>query len=239
MYLTDALGALLRHWYVVLLGVVVLAVGGWLTTRDVPTEYMSSGQLVLLLPPTSTGAETPTNPYLNAPAGLTTLASLISTEESTLDSARELAADGYGAKYSVSVLPGAGPVIAITAKGLDPDEVVATRDEVMRRLAVDLLAMQKESEYPENQLVYSRPSGDVGAEVLAGSRGRALIGLGVASGMATLLLVGLLERLRTWSVGRRADRESTQVAASPNQVQRPQLDDPRHPDLIGARGPGR
>jgi hypothetical protein len=180
----------------VLLGLLCLAAGGYLATRDIPTQHQSNGQVLLLLPPTSTGSATPTSPYLNAPAGLTTLASLISTEESTNDSARELAAEGFNAKYSVSVLPGAGPVIAVTAKGADPTDVVATRDEVMRRLGADLLRMQQEADFPENQLVYSTSTGDIGAEVLPGSKKRSLIGVGGAAAMSTLLLVAGLERLR-------------------------------------------
>lgn len=228
MYLTDALGAIARRWYVVLLGVVLLAATGYLSTRDVPTQYQSSGQVVLLLPPTATGQQTPTNPYLNAPAGLTTLASLISTQAAMLDNQRELAAQGYDAKYSVSVLPGAGPVIAVTAKGPNPDVVVGTRDQVMALLAEDLVRTQKESDFPDNQLIYSRVSGDVGAEVLPGSKKRALIGTAGAAGLATLLSVAGLERLRAAVVRRR--QRSTPVGAPP-------AGEERQGELMGAAAP--
>lgn len=90
MYLVDALNVLIRRWYVVLAGVLVLAGGAAAVVTYVPTEHQSSGQMVLLLPPSASGTEKPVNPYLNLQAGLTTAASLVSGAASTKDVEKEM-----------------------------------------------------------------------------------------------------------------------------------------------------
>lgn len=204
MHLQDALGAIVRRWYVVLVALGAIAAVAYLGVRDVPTQYQSTGQLLVLLPPQSTGPQTPTNPYLNAPGGLTTAASVIATEASTLDTQRELMAAGHRATYTVSVFPGAGPLVVITAKGSDPQDVVDTRDAVMTVVTSELQRIQVENDAPDNQLMYTQASSvDRGAEVLHGSKKRALIGTVGAGGLSTLLLVAVLERLRTTRSSRR------------------------------------
>lgn len=195
MYFVDALRVLARRWVVVLVGVLCMAGGGVAVVRYVPTEYQASGQLILLLPPGVNRDLGPTNPYLNLPPELTTTASLLAGGIMTKDSMRAVAGDGYTSEYDVAVVPGAGPLLIITAKDTDPDEALATRDEVMTRLQQELAQIQADADVPDRQLISATPS-SVGssAEALPGSKIRALAGVLGAGVTLTLLAAFLIDR---------------------------------------------
>lgn len=196
MYLIDALSVLFRRWYVVLAGVVLMAAGAAAVFAYVPTAYQSSGQMLLLLPPGASGTDKPVNPYLNLQSGLTTSASLVSGAVSTKDVRRELADQGFDAEYAVAVVPGTGPLMTITAKDQDPELTVATRDAVMSWIDEELARIQEEVDVPRDQFIRAtRSSVSSGAEVLPGSKLRALVGLAVLVGILTLAATFMLDRL--------------------------------------------
>lgn len=216
MYLQDTLGAIARRWYVVLAGLAAIAFLGNQALADVQPEYQANSQLLLLLPPTATGSDNPTSPYLNVPSGLTTAAALVAGEASTLDAVRETSERGFTASYSVSLLPGGGPFVAITAKGTDPVEVLRTRDAVMDDLNAELQRIQDEADVPDNQRIYGEvASADVRAERLHGSRARALAGIAGAGSMALLLVVAAVDRYAMWRRRRRAESGARQTGSDP------------------------
>jgi capsular polysaccharide biosynthesis protein len=210
MYLVDALNVMLRRWYVVLAGVVFLAAGAALVIKFVPTTYQASGQMVLLLPPGASGTERPVSPWLNLQEGLTTAASLVSGAASTKDVQVAMEGQGYSADYAIAVVPGAGPIISITAKDNDPAEATATRNAMMAWVDQELQRIQDEVDVPQAQYISAtRSSVSRTAEVLPGSKMRALAALGAVVGLLTLALTFGLDRLLVRRASRRQVREAT------------------------------
>ncbi|KQW48834.1 hypothetical protein ASC77_08890 [Nocardioides sp. Root1257] len=207
MYFIDALKVLLRRWYVVVIGMAV--VGGLcvMTIKTVPTQYQASGQMIMLLPPDATGVETPSNPYLNLQPGLTTTAGLITGTVMSKDSARALAKEGFKSEYAVGLVPDNGPLLLVTTTDTDPAAAVATRDAVMHMLDVELAKIQRNAAVPGRQLITASPS-NVGtrAEVLPGSKMRALVAVFALGVVITVVLAFVVDRLAAARRRRRRQR---------------------------------
>ncbi|QSR32553.1 hypothetical protein CFI00_19060 [Nocardioides sp. S5] len=207
MYLVDALTVLVRRWYIVLAGVLVLAGGAAVVVKYVPTTYQASGQMVLLLPPGASGTGRPVSPWLNLQTGLTTAASLVSGSASTKDVEEAMKDQGHDAEYAIAVVPGAGPVISITAKDSDPALATATRDALMAWVDRELQRIQVEVDVPQAQYISAtRSSVSSTAEALPGSKLRALAALGAVVGLLTLALTFGIDRLLSRRPARRAPR---------------------------------
>jgi capsular polysaccharide biosynthesis protein len=232
MHLTDALGVLLRRWIVVLAGLALTCGGCFAVLSKVEPDYQATGQMLLLLPPEATGVESPTSPFLNFQAGLSTAGSLVAGRVATKDAQRELAAEGLTATYAVALAPEAGPLLQITAKAKDPAVALATRDAVMERITADLASIQKEARVPERQIISTQISStSKEAEVLPGSRIRALAGAGGAGLLLTLLLAFGIDRIAT---ARRLRRERA-LAVDLEEVPEDVPEEPR-PSVRVARG---
>lgn len=204
MYLVDGMKVLVRRWYIVLVGVLVLVGGAAAVIAYVPTVYQSSGQMVLLLPAGASGTEKPVNPYINLQTGLTTAASLVSGAASTKDVEKEMKAQGTDAEYSVAVVPGTGPLISVTAKDSDARLATATRDAIMTWIDIELQRIQEEVDVPRAQYISAtRSSVSRTAEALPGSKLRALAALGAIVGLLTLFLTFGLDRLLLRRAARR------------------------------------
>lgn len=224
MYLMDALTVLARRWYVVLVGMLVMAGGTAAVFAYVPTAYQSSGQMVLLLPPGASGTEEPVNPYLNLQTGLTTAASLVAGAASTKDVAKEMEALGMDAEYAVAVVPGTGPLITVTAKDSDPALATATRDAVMAWIDVELQRIQAEVDVPARQYISAtRSSVSRTAEALPGSKLRALAALMAVVGLLTLAFTFGVDRLLLRRAARRAGAPvpAARAAAGPEPDEEP------------------
>ncbi|MET0523634.1 MAG: hypothetical protein ABWZ91_02465 [Nocardioides sp.] len=219
----DAVAVLLRRWYVLGVGALFLAAGAWAVFTYVPTTYQASGQMIFLLPPSASGTDKPINPYLNMQSGLTTAASIVSGAAATKDVQRALAEDGFDAEYAVAVIPGTGPLMTITSKAKDPAEAVATRNAVMAWIDGEVGQIQADVDVPRDQFIQAtRSSVSSGAEVLPGSKLRALVGVGVLVGILTLVATFLLDRLLTKRTAKReaasdddGDDADQGVAAAP------------------------
>ncbi|PRZ42483.1 hypothetical protein CLV47_105105 [Antricoccus suffuscus] len=197
MYFGDVLKALGRRWYVLVAGLVVIAVAAGLAIKWVPTQYEASGQMLLLLPADATGITTPTNPYINLQAGLITTASVVAGTLSTKDSQREMKAKGFTSEYAVALDPGGGPLLLITADDTNPQRAVATRDEVIKRLDGELARIQQDENVPVTQLIHSRTfSVTQFAEALPGSKIRALAVIGAVGVILTLIVALMIDRYR-------------------------------------------
>lgn len=197
MYFVDVLKVLARQWVVLAVGALVLAAGAVGVLRAVPTAHQATGQLLLLLPAEASGLATPTNPYLNLPDEMTTTASILAGSMMTKDTERDLASQGFTSEYDVTVVPGAGPIILITAKDTDPSAGLETRDELISRLEAELAKIQEAVDVPERQLIRATPSsvGQV-AEALPGNKIRALAVLVGVVGTLTCLVAFLRDRRR-------------------------------------------
>jgi hypothetical protein len=194
----------------------------------VGSDYQASGQLVFLLPPDAQSSKVLINPYLNLQGGLSTAGALAAGHVMAEDAEQELAADGYTAEYDVALSPGTGPVLVVTAKDKDPEMAVATRDAVLARLAEALAELQQDWGIPSRQVISAQAS-NVGprAEVLPGSRLRALVG---TAGSAFLFLLVSTFALDRALARRRPDPEPTgpRVMAPARESR-----DSREPTLVG------
>lgn len=193
----DSLKVLLRQWRVLMIGMVVVGAAAAAALFAVPTNYQATGQLVLLLPPQSTGAATPTNPYLNLEPGLTVTASLIASTLSTKDAQRTLEAAGFESEYSIGLNPGSGPILEISTEDDDPVMAVRTRDEVIKRLQDELGRIQLAVNAPQRQLISARTNSVPNvAEALPGSKIRALAAIAGVGVVLTLLIAFIRDRGR-------------------------------------------
>lgn len=209
MYLVDLLALLLRRWVVVMIGLALTGAGAYGVLTYVEPDYQASGQLLLLLPPEATGDATPTSPFLNFESGISTAASLVAGQVGSKDTQRELAAEGHDAEYAVALAPEAGPLLVVTTKDKDPAVAVSTRDAVMERIAAELARIQKEARVPQRQLINADTTSTTKkAEVLPGSRMRALVGVAGVGALVTLLAAFGLDRLLL----RRRTRRATAAA---------------------------
>lgn len=196
MDLIDAVRVMLRQWRVLAIGIVVVVLAAVAAIFVVPTRYQATGQLVMLLPPQSTGNATPTNPFLNLEPGLTITASLIAATLTTKDSARTLEAAGFSSEYTIALNPGNGPVLEISVEDTDGAMAVRTRDEVISRLDQELTRIQLAENAPQRQVIHARPNSVANvAEPLPGSKIRALAVIGALGAVLTLFIAFVRDRL--------------------------------------------
>jgi capsular polysaccharide biosynthesis protein len=197
MYFTDALKVIARRWYVAAVGLVLVAAASVVAMKVVSTQYQASGQVVLLPPsaPVPEGGEI--NPYLGLPSALTMTASLVAASVSAPDVQRELAAEGYPSEYVATVVPQTGPLIAVTVNDTDPAAAVALRDRVLERIEAELDAIQGDESVANDQRINTRRfTVSSQAEVLAGSRLRAVAVIGALGMVLTLAAIFGLERIQ-------------------------------------------
>jgi hypothetical protein len=193
VYLSDFLRVLGRRWLIFSVGMLATGFVGWHVLTTVRTDHQATGQMVLLLPPDV--GELPTNPYLNLPDGLATVGSLAASHVLALDTVHELADRGYTAEYDVALVPGTGPLLVITTEDKDPAMAVATRDAVMAELNTTIADLQGTLDIPARQVISSQPSNvSSQAEVLPGSRLRALAGAAGAGVLLVLVVTFALDR---------------------------------------------
>lgn len=222
MFAMDAFRVLVRRWYIVLAGLVLTAITGAAALFVVPTEYQASGQVMLLLPPIASGVDTPSNPYLNLPPELTITASIIAGSVTTKDMQEEMVDSGFPSEYSVALNPGSGPTLLITTTDSDPGAAERTRDEVIDRLRAELERIQSEVDVPERQLITARTdSVGLGAEVLPGSKVRALAVIGALGVVLTLLVTFAVDRMLKGRDRRRRRRAPERTPAETDLERQP------------------
>lgn len=198
MYLSDAIAVIARRWWVVLLGALVTVGVTGAVFSAVATQYQATGQILLLPPTARVTAEDPINPYLNLPDGLTLTAALLANHAAGLDTEAQLAAEGFEATYSVSVLPGTGPLISISVSGTDPQAALDQRDRLISIVTDRLAQLQSAEAVAPTQFIRARDVTSASeAEVLAGARLRAAAVVGVLGVFFTVTVTFAIDRLRT------------------------------------------
>lgn len=186
--------ALLRRWLILVIGIVISGGAAYAVYRYTPRTYEGTSQVMLLLPPTGGSADVTISPFLNLPAGLSTLARVLTLPPATPEYRASMAASGFDATYSLSVQP-QNPIVTFTVEDRDPVRVLRTRDELMRRFAADLDEIQTTEKVPRRQWAHVRvlvSSNEVTSRSGDGFRNAA--GVGVAGALLTLMVVVLLER---------------------------------------------
>ena len=114
----------------------------------------------------------------------------------THDAELALAAEGFTAEYDVALSPGTGPLLVITTKDKDPSQALATRDAVMEEIAPTVAHDAAGTlAIPARQVISTQRSNvSSHAEVLPGSRLRALVGTVGAAMLVLLVVVFALDR---------------------------------------------
>ena len=194
MYFVDVIKVLLRRWYVVLVGMLLVAGALVYAIKEVPTQYQATGQVLILLPPKATGPNTPTNPYMNLAPGLVTTATLIAEQLNNTTNHAAVKDAGFTSEYALGVVPDTGPLLVITAKDTNAREADQTMEEVVTRVGAQLDRMQANLEIPENQYMHTRRNDtNAGAQALPGSKIRAAGVLGGGGIVLTVVCAFLLD----------------------------------------------
>jgi hypothetical protein len=194
MYFRDLLTAVMRRWYVVMLGLVLTALLCLRVVGGVDLRYEADGR-VLLLPPKRC-VERGGNPYLYL-GGLTqALDVLIARLQS------EQVMDGLADTFpdtEITVAPDVtttGPIIAVTVAGPNPNAAIAATQSVMAAVPVQLNSLQDDLSVPETSRITSMVlTVSEDATPNAKARNRLLV-LAAAGGVAlSLLLAGFVDGL--------------------------------------------
>lgn len=238
MLFWDLVDVLIRRWYIIATWVAMIVVGATLALSTVPTHHQAGGQLLLLPPSRPVLQGERINPYLNLPNGLTLTASLLASTVNAPETARELLQDGYESAYTVVVVPGTGPLIAISVDDADPQTALALRNELIERLESELDRVQTAENVPQDQLMEARRfnvSDQV--EVLAGNRLRAVAAI-VALG---LILAGFATHAAERRARRREEQAGLRDSGSPGRSggAGEEQDSPNAASSMGAETSGR
>ena len=123
MYLSELRQAIMRCWYVAVLGLVVSAAIVLGALRLVPAQYETKAEILLLPPQTTTGAGG--NPYLSL-GGLQSTADVVARSVMTEDVVASVRAGGGSDRFVVETdRTTSGPLMLVTVT--DPDRQLASR----------------------------------------------------------------------------------------------------------------
>lgn len=194
MELGAVAAALLRRWYVVVLGIAVtggLVFGAY--TLVSPT-YTATGSMVLLPPDASVtdGA----NPWLQL-GGLEQPASLVVAYLAGQEPRKKFAEQYPDATYDVVVDPlSRGPLVIMTIKAPDKSEVMGALQTALASVPVALTALQDEVDAPANSRVGSMPlSVDVEPTTVLSTTLRAMIAAAAVGLLLTLVAAIVVDRV--------------------------------------------
>ncbi|KQR12209.1 hypothetical protein [Cellulomonas sp. Leaf334] len=189
MEFTAVVAALLRRWYVVLVGLAMTAGLVYVANDAVPPTYSAAGS-VLLLPP-GASLEDGSNPLL-ALGGLEQPAALVVAYLAG-DEARQLFAEDFpNTTYDIVLDPlSRGPLVLIKVEDPSEEDVMAALNAVLDTLPDALTMLQDQVEAPADSRVTSMPlSVDTRATTERSDSLRALI---AAAGVGMVLtLVGAI-----------------------------------------------
>ena len=155
MEFTAVVAALLRRWYVVLVGLVMTAGLVYVANDAVPPTYSATGS-VLLLPP-GASLEDGSNPLL-ALGGLEQPAALVVAYLAG-DEARQLFAEDFpNTTYDVVLDPlSRGPLVLIKVEDPSEDDVMSALNAVLVTLPDALTMLQDQVDAPADSRVTSMP----------------------------------------------------------------------------------
>lgn len=149
----EVLRALIRRWYVVLLGLALTAGMVYGAAEVSPPKYQARA-LVLLLPAQSDFADGG-NPLLNL-SGLEQPASILAAYFASAPAQAEVAAFDPDAEYLVAIEPSTrGPIISVDVTAQSPDETMSTLEHLLSRIPEELARLQQEVAAPANATIGS------------------------------------------------------------------------------------
>ena len=155
MEFTAVLAALLRRWYVVLVGLLLTAGLVYVANDAVPPTYSATGS-VLLLPPGASVADG-SNPLL-ALGGLEQPAALVVAYLAGDESRQVFAEDFPNTTYDIVLDPlSRGPLVLIKVEDPSEDDVMSALSAVLDTLPDALSMLQDQVDAPADSRVTSMP----------------------------------------------------------------------------------
>jgi len=194
MRMSEVGAALLRRWYLTLVGLLATAGVAFGVMQLVPPTYETEANVVLLPPPSSVGEGG--NPYLYL-GGLDQAADIV-TRSLTSDQSRTRILDALG-HADFDVLPDwatSGPVLIVTARGATPDEADELRLAVLNTLPTTLLSLQDTLDVPTEARISSMVlTADDEPTTVRKSQLRAVMAATAVAAVAVVMLIGLIDGL--------------------------------------------
>ncbi|TDD70950.1 hypothetical protein E1262_07400 [Jiangella aurantiaca] len=194
MILSDLLNALLRRWYVVLVGLVGTGLLCFMVAARVAPTYESTATATLV-PGESTIAQRG-NPLLYLD-GLILARDVLVRSLSSDDVREPILAEFPGADFSVDADPStSGPMIVVESTAPTPDMAGAIVSRVVDELPARLDVLQDEVESPDaDRISVLRLAGPGAPETVRTAVIRAVGAVGGVGIVATLLVTGLVDGL--------------------------------------------
>lgn len=200
MVLRDLVRALLRRWYLLLLGLILAVSAMYVTWDRVEQRFTAEGSLLLLPPPSSIERILPNrrdgNPLLylgDLNQARDVVISLMSSDE-----VREAFADEFPAStYTVSTDPlSSGPIVVITVDAPEPRTALTAVRQISSEVTTRLRQAQSELSVDKDSqigvMVLTRPAD---AEMQNRSQVRATVMVGGAIMVSSVLLVAVIDGL--------------------------------------------
>lgn len=187
MDLSELLRAVGRRWYVLILGLLLVAGSVVFTLRYVPLTYDAKSSILLLPPNSST--EEDWNPFLDL-GGLDLVAGVLGKSLTDSDSVQSIVPPGSTSEYTVEMDASvSGSVLEIAASGVDPEAAFSTLDAVVDLATTRLDDLQSSAGAPQSSHVQLMViTNNTVAQPNAGTLLRTLIVV-VGGGLAVTLLL--------------------------------------------------
>ena len=195
MTLGSAVKVLLRRWLVIVIGLVLTVGAAGYLYLNTPPRYQATARMLLLLPADARGEEAIGSPFLFLPNGLNVLARIVATTPTSQEFQAGMVGRGLTSQYEVGV-DTASPTLTVSVEGIDPANVIATRDGVITAIQSELLRVQQDEAAPTNQVAHARIyAAERTPEQIGGDRMRGVLAVAGALGLLTLLAAFLIDRL--------------------------------------------
>lgn len=194
MFLTDIPRALVRCWYIVVVGLLATGALVYGATKVTQKDYTVIAEVLLLPPPSSVPAGD--NPYLSL-GGLNAVGDILARAMQDSEATNAMRDAGLTSETVFARdQNSAAPILLLSISAASPETAVHDSGIFLDQLPVTLKAVQATAHVPESAYVSStvivKPEG-----VTASSKSqvRSMMVAGVLGLALTLLLTGLVDRL--------------------------------------------
>ncbi|KHL01230.1 hypothetical protein [Sinomonas humi] len=200
--------AIIRRWYALVSGLLVVGGLSYFLYGLIPVDYKVSGSAVLLPSEQSVGAGG--NPYLFL-SGLGQAMDVLTRKMTAPDVTSRLTADFPRTTYTAAPdVTSGSSILVVTVKSSSSAQATAALAAVLNDVPVELSAMQDELKVPSNSRISSMQVAQPDAPIVDGKpRIQAVAAVGVAGLLVAVLFTALLDGiLLRRAAGRVRSRDS-------------------------------
>lgn len=212
----DILRALVRRWYLTLMGLAATVGLVFGAASLSPPEYTARGLILLL--PGSNAVQAGGNPFLEL-GGLEQPGSIVVAYFASASAAEEIAEVSDTADFAVALDASTrGPVISVEVTDTTPAATISTLDFLMQRVPTELARLQSQVGAPAESVITSMPLVvDAEPEIDLSGTLRLAIAAGVLGLAATVALTFAIDA----ALQRRRSRRGTRGAGRTRRGRRP------------------